>query len=120
MSVVYVYMYSPPNHPPPPLPQESPTLVDDEAVLGEIVSGEYPLISPQHEQNLGRVLSDVVYTRFVSQIKGRHLTGHLKKKQGYLVKCSLKNTLSTTGITCQRMHLPQPLFFCIYAHIKKL
>lgn len=80
MSVVYVYMYSPPNHPPPPLPQESSTLVDDEAVLGEIVSGEYPLISPQHEKNLGRVLSDVVYTRFVSQIKGRHLTGHLKKE----------------------------------------
>lgn len=95
MSVAYVYMYSPPDStppPPPPLPQESPTLVDDEAVLGEIVSGEYPLIGPQHEQNLGRVLSDVVYTRFVSQIKSCHLTGHLKKKQGYLVKCFLKNT----------------------------
>lgn len=94
MSVVYVNMYSPtPTPPPHPLPQESPTLVDDEAVFGEIVSGEYSLISPQHEQNLGRVLSDVVYTCFVSQIKSRHLTGHLKKKQGYLVKCSLKNTL---------------------------
>lgn len=92
MSVIYVYMYSP-APPPPPLPQESPTLVDDEAVLGEIVPGEYPLIGPQHEQNLGRVLSDVVYTCFVSQIKSRHLTGHLKKKQGYLVKCSLKNML---------------------------
>lgn len=93
MSVVYVYMYSPPNPPPPTLPVESPTLVDDEAVLGEIVPGEYPLISPQHEQNLGRVLSDVVYTCFVSQIKSCHLTGHLKKKQGYLVRFSLKNTL---------------------------
>lgn len=72
-----VYMYSP-----PPPPQESPTLVDDEAVLGEIVPGEYPLISPKHEQNFGRVLSDVVHPCFVSQIKGRHLTGHLKKTQG--------------------------------------
>lgn len=83
---------------PPPLPVESPTLVDDEAVLGEIVPGEYPLISPQHEQNLGRVLSDVVYTRFVSEIKGRHLTGHLKKEtrvscemfpEEYTVNCYL-------------------------------
>lgn len=86
-TVVYdcVYVFSTPTPPPPPAPpQESPTLVDDEAVLGEIVPGEYPLISPQHEQNFGRVLSDVVHPRFVSQIKGRHLTGHLKKDKDEL------------------------------------
>lgn len=78
-TVVYDCVFSTPT-PPPPL--ESPTLVDDKAVLGEIVPGEYPLISPQHEQNFGRVLSDVVHPCFVSQIKGCHLTGHLKKTQG--------------------------------------
>lgn len=47
---------------------DRPTLVDDEAVLGEVFSGKDALVSPQEEENFGRVLPDVVHTCLITQI----------------------------------------------------
>lgn len=52
------------------------TLVDDEAVFGQVGSGDAAGVGSQQEQDFGRVLPDEVHSGLVAQIQRSHLTGH--------------------------------------------
>lgn len=52
------------------------TLVDDEAVFGQVRSGDAAGVGAEQEEDFGRVLPDGVHSRFVTQVQRRHLAGH--------------------------------------------
>lgn len=52
------------------------TLVDDEAVFGEVGSGDAAGVGTEQEEDFRRVLSDGVHSGFVTEVQRRHLAGH--------------------------------------------
>lgn len=52
------------------------TLIDNEAVLRKLISGNTTSISPKQEDDFGWVFPDDLYSRFISQVQGCHLTCH--------------------------------------------
>lgn len=52
------------------------TLVDDEAIFGQVLAGDAATVSPHQEQHLGWGLSDGLHPWLVAQIQRCNLTGH--------------------------------------------
>lgn len=52
------------------------TLINDEAVLCQVLAGDAASIGPKEEQDFGRILPDGLHAWLVPKIQRSYLTGH--------------------------------------------